>query len=138
MERTAAASQAAIDISHLTISLGDNAGGTCLRLMGNFTYGFNDAIFEDANIGVGVAVVTKDAMSIGTMPDPLSDLEHDWYYWHAWEGIVGLENQHEQTFDIRSARKLREGYRLAFISQNFTQELSTTLRVRLRTLWTLE
>ena len=135
---TAASSQDVTDISHVSISLGNNAGGTCIRLLGNLSYHFPDALFETSNLGVGVTVITKDALSAGQVPEPLSDLEHDWYYWHAWEGIVGLENQHEQMFDIKTSRRIREGFRLAWISQNFTQEVATTLNVRLRSLWTLE
>ena len=97
------------------------------------------AVNEIFNIGVGVAVITKDALSVGTVPDPLSDLEQDWYYWHSWEGNLGFaDGQHYKEFDNRSARRLREGYRLAWIFQNFTQELVGEVQVNLRTLWTLE
>jgi len=134
-----AADQASQDISHISISLGDNAGGTCLRVIGNLNYFHNAATFEQFNIGVGIAVVTKDALAAGALPDPLSDLEQDWYYWHSWEGLLGFsDGQHQENFDIRTARKLREGYRLAFMMQSFTQELEGEIQVNLRTLWTLE
>ncbi len=127
------------DISHVSISLGNNAGGTCLRMVGNLNYFHSAASNEKFNLGIGVSVLTKDALTIGSVPDPLSDLEHDWYYWHAWEGNLGFaDGQHSVDFDIRSSRRLREGFRLGWITQNFTQELVGLLRVRLRTLWILE
>jgi len=127
-----------IDISHISISLGNNAGGTCLRLLGNLNYSTTAASFEEYNLGVGVAVVTADALTAGATPDPLSDLSQDWYYYHAWEGNLGFEAQHYQEFDIRSARRLREGYRLGWVTQSFTMEVAGKLFVRLRSLWTLE
>jgi len=127
-----------IDISHISISLGNNAGGTCLRLIGNLNYSSIVAGFEKYNYGVGVAVMTSDAIVAGATPDPLSDLSQDWYYYDAWEGILGLENNHTRYFDIRTARRIREGYRLGWVTQMFTQEVVGQMRVRLRSLWTLE
>ena len=94
--------------------------------------------FEDGNMGVGVAVVTADALATGQVPDPLSDLSQDWYYWHAWRGLLGFEAQHYQQFDIKTSRCLREGYRLMWATQHFTQEVATLMQVNLRTLWTLQ
>ena len=126
------------DISHLSISLGNNAGGTCLRMVGNYNYSSVVAGFEQYNYGIGIAVVTKDALTAGVVPDPLTDQEQDWYYWDAWEGILGLENNYTKTFDIHTARKIREGYRLALVLENTTQEVVGQMRIRMRSLWTLE
>ena len=127
------------DISHIMISTGVEPGGTCLRMVGNLNYYQTPASFEEFNIGIGVSIVTADALGEGSgaMPDPLTDLTHDWYYWHGWEGMLGLEAQHNQVFDIRSSRRLREGFRLVWISQNFSQEVVGKLRVHLRTLWSM-
>ena len=126
------------DISHLSISLGNNAGGTCLRMIGNLNYYTEAAVSEVFNIGVGVVVVTAEALAAGVVPDPLSDTTQDWYYYHAWQGNLSQDDQHTQNFDIRSARRLREGYALAWSTQNFTQEVAGKLSVRIRSLWTLE
>ena len=125
------------DISHVLISGGNEPGGTCLRLVGNLNYFQIAASFEVFNLSVGVGVVTNDALAVGAVPDSIVDLTHDWYWWHSWEGNLGFEAQHNKEFDIRFARKLREGYRLVMVLENTVQELVGKVEVRLRTLWTL-
>ena len=125
------------DISHILITGGQEAGGTCLRLVGNMNYMQIAASFEPFNFGVGVAVITNDALAAGAVPDPLTDLTHDWYFWYAWEGNLGFEVQHTKEFDICSSRRLREGYRLVWVVQNLIQELPGQLQCNFRTLWTL-
>ena len=128
------------DISNLHITDLSEPLGTCLRMLGNgnFHPAGTFSLTEQYQFGVGVAVVTQDANFAGAVPDPLIDVLQDWYYWHAWNGLLSEATPNYQwSFDIRTARKLREGYRLVWVSQVFAEEIGSELKVNLRTLWTL-
>jgi len=112
----------------------------CKRLIGTMTLTpVSGVAAQDYNVSIGIAVVTADAVAAGVVPDPVGDAQQDWYYWTAWEGELNSAGQSNWTkeFDIRTSRRLREGYRLMFQSENSVQELGATLFVRLRTLWSL-
>jgi len=94
----AAAGQFITDITAQIIVTGGEEIGTCRRLIGNLT------LSPDAGAGLtaynyasGVAVVTKDALSAGAIPDPIADDEQDWYYWSGWEGRMGITGTTEYT-----------------------------------------
>ena len=125
------------DISNIHITDLSESGGTILRMIGQFNYYHEAASIETFNYGIGVAVITQDALAAGAVPDPQVDLNQDWYYWDSWEGVLINEGQHQVNFDIRTARKLREGYRLVMVMQSFIQELAGFIRVDMRNLWTL-
>ena len=126
------------DITNLHISAAGGAGiptGTCIRMVGNLTV-FQRAIgVEEQNYNIGVSVMTADALFAGATPDPRDDVLQDWYYWRGWEGMVSDDQNHEASFDIRSSRRLREGFRLAWVTQNSSTEVDAEMRVHLRTLW---
>ncbi len=123
------------DISNIHLSDLSEPTGTIIRMIGHYNYFQRAAAIEESNIAVGVCVVTAEALAAGTVPDPLTDVTQDWYYWDHWEGMVGLDGQHQVNFDIRSSRRLRERYRLVWISQNAVQELDTEIQVSMRALW---
>ena len=124
------------DISHSMIQADTEPTGACLRLIGNFTLSPSVGIVAEVyNISVGIAVVSQAVTS--QVPTPVGDPSQDWYYWSVWSGILSPTSNINQTvtFDIRTSRRLREGYRLVFVSENVIQELASDVRVRLRTLW---
>ena len=84
---------------------------------------------------LGVAVVTRDG--IGAPPDPIDDPEQDWYFWDHWTGDLMNSGQSNfsRSFDIRSKRRLRQGYRLVLITQNTAQEFAHSVNFAFRTLW---
>ena len=126
------------NITHPAITNNSEPTGVCIRMLGNWSYSPDiGAAIGDYNVSMGVCVVTIDAFLASAVPDPASDVTQDWYFWNAWEGAMintGLSNQ-TGYFDIRSARRLREGYRLVWVSENVVMELAGTLQVNLRTLW---
>ena len=133
---TPAAGQKLVDLSHPRIQSGAEGTGTCIRML--LTVGIHNAAAtttpDITSIGIGVGVLTADALAALVSPDPLSDTDQDWYYW--WGGSrqvssLGLE----WSADIRSARKLRGGYRLVLVAENETNELTTVVDVTARTLW---
>ncbi len=93
----------------------------------------------DYEFAAAAVLVTSDALASGGVPDALSDAQQDWYFWHAWRGELANTGQlnYNFSFDIHSARKLREGYRLVWVTENPAVELLADLNVRLRTLWRL-
>jgi len=60
---------------------------TVLRMLGEYTIGVTGApaAVDSVIIGVGVAVVSTDALAAGTgsLPDPFGDQTYPWLYWAA-------------------------------------------------------
>jgi len=137
--RGTAAGQSVTDISHPAIAANNEPTGTIRRWVGNWTLSPLTTGPAEYNVFIGIAVVTIDALAALAVPDPASDVTQDWYWWSAWEGGIadlGLSSRTMQ-FDIRTARRLREGYRLVLVSENLTQELASEFHLRARGLWSM-
>ncbi len=93
-------------------------------------------------MSLGIVVVTEDGFLGGSVPDPESDFNQDWYYWtrrSLQHSSVGDGNAMvEWDFDIRSMRRLRGGYRLIGIVETPTQAVATVQMISLRALWSQE
>jgi len=141
---TGAASSQFIDISHPTIVAQENSGGVCLRMIGDLRFENADAAADHIVLGIGIAVVTLDAFTSGALPDPLGDLNHDWYFWRAsaWH-LPGVDPGQDafttMPIDIRSSRRLRGGYRLiVIVEKEVTTEVSWNMVFSLRSVWALQ
>jgi len=91
-------------------------------------------------VAVGITVMTNDAFFALASPDPLSDFQQDWYYWHLHDSmrVSGpTENSNRWNADIRSARRLRGGFKLVMVVEtNAVGNPDTTdLSVVMRNLW---
>ncbi len=134
-----------IDITQQTIRLLDNTGGTIVRSIGEVAFfpGSGSASIDEAHIAVGMTVVTKDAVAAGALPDPFTDLEHDWYFWYSthWHILLdaaqGSTNVLRVTWDLKTSRRLREGYRLVLLIEKDVTELGFQTRTSMRNLWKL-
>jgi len=142
--QTGGAQQTVFDISHPLITDNETSGGTCLRLIGDLRFENGGASADHITLGIGISVVTADSIfSSAAIPDPLADFRQDWYFWRAsaWH----LSPAGDPTsfvsipIDIRSSRRIREGFRLAaIVDKAVTTETSWNLVLSLRTLWTLQ
>ena len=76
----------------------------------------SEANVDAEQVFIGICVVTEDALAAFALPDPGSDFNQDWYYWAA-RNTRATENDSLVSWDadIRSARRLRGGYRLVMI-----------------------
>jgi len=131
------------DITQQTIRLQENTGGTIIRTIGEFAF-FPDtgtALGDEAIVSLGICVVTKDALAAGALPDPSTDLEHDWYYWVSTRFAPVAGGGEDSTFrfkwDIRSSRRLREGYRLVLLAEKEVSEGTFAGLLSMRNLWQL-
>ncbi len=88
---------------------------------------------------MGVCVLSRDAATAGTVPEPLSDLQQAWYYWAVRNpiGEAGGDRQQSWDFDIRTKRRLRSGYDLVLTTENPTNELVIDVSISIRLLWTV-
>jgi len=89
---------------------------------------------------VGIAVVTADAFTAAALPDPESDFQQSWYYWNRWmvriNAAVTSTVEAHFPVDIRTARRLRSGYKLVMINETpVTNTLSLQLAISMRLLW---
>ncbi len=126
------------DISHPAIGANNEPTGAILRMLG--TWNVSPVVggsLEDYEFAVGVSVVTIDALSAGATPDPLTDVTQDWYFWDSWLGKLNAvgTSTYTKSFDIRSSRRLREGFRLVWVTENPAIEIAGLLSMSLRTLW---
>ena len=143
--RSSAAGQSILDISNDNIIDDESSGGTCIRMIGTVSaeHDLGAQAIETVEFGYGIAVITKDALAAGAVPDPLATLDQnqDWYFWKTYKqtlGPAGTDNGLIVTdINIRSARRLRGGYRLAFIMEKAITELGMHFHVELRMLWKL-
>ena len=89
----------------------------------------------------GIVVVTADGFLGGSVPDPETDFNQDWYYWTRRSfqfETVGSPAQASWDADIRSMRKLRGGYRLIGIVETpVNPDISITM-LSMRLLWSQE
>ena len=138
----ASGSQVVTDISHQLIGTVFEPGGTGLRMILHAQFLANDTAGQ-ANVGFGVIRVTADAAIDGSVPDPMQDFNQDWYYWWGRFGVsvtsglvIGVGSNPTVDVDIRSARKLNEGWRLVLVTQTLvTSFVAPDIHFRVRTLW---
>jgi len=143
---TGPAASTVVDISHPLITEGETSGGTCKRLIGSVKLEVATATNDHILLGIGILVVTADALAAGTIPLPQSDLRQDWYFWevqayHLENPAAGSSDRMVKVgnIDIHTARRLREGYRLVMVvEKSVTTEVAWNVQVGLRTLWTLQ
>ena len=135
---TVAAQQFILDVSPTQIISGFDSTATLKRTIGHIDL-FNDGIGSESFLTtVGMCVVTSEAIVASVVPDPLFDLEQDWYYWKAVEPRLSPETpSYSWEFDLKTGRRLREGYRLVFIMEHPIFEVTGHLLLSLRTVWSI-
>ncbi len=80
---------------------------------------------DHCNVGIGIGVVSTDAVAVGgtAVPDPVTEGDYPWLYWRVFgfdfQGTdlesASASNSVRETFDVRSMRKLKPRESLAFI-----------------------
>jgi len=142
----AAVAQSVIDLTPLSItSLGfaGNSGGTIKRMIGDLRFETTGAGPDHVDVDIGIVVVTADALAAGAVPDPVSDFTTDWYFWkhldqHLPSNNAESFNQGVIEWDIRTARKLRGGYRLALVIDKGASIFVLNFSFGMRGLWTIK
>ena len=136
--------QTVLDLTPTAISAVDGiSGGTTKRMIGDIRIE-TSAIFADhVDLDVGILVVTADALAVGVVPDPATDATQDWYFWshldtHLPANDSNTMNQGIIPIDIKTSRRLRQGYRLVLVLDKGTTASAVNLSVGLRILWNLQ
>ncbi len=137
----AAASLTVIDITAQAIANSEEQTGTIRRLIGGIRI-MSDDTATRVDFAAGISVVTEDALAAGQVPDPLSDLEQDWYWWR--RGILdvpaspaGLVQPPFWELDNKTARRLRAGFRLALVLEKGVSSIALDISVSMRGLWNM-
>jgi len=115
-----------------------NFGTSTIRRMILHATLLNDAAASTTaiNSAIGVSVITADAFGAAAVPDPLDDVNQDFYYWaHRTFMDRSGNSQFDWDADIRSMRRLRAGYKLVLIVHSPVNEVASQLDVSVRTLW---
>ena len=88
---------------------------------------------------IGIAVVTEDAVTAGSVPNPTTDPRQGWYWWATKAFTATAENLMWPIYDfvVKSARLLRGGYRLVAIISNPANAAPIRFTVGIRGLWAL-
>jgi len=133
------------DITNRLIILTGYTGGTIVRMIGNIIFENSGLAQDHALFDIGVCVVTEDALTAGATPDPEGDPGQDWYYWshkslHGQAVDISIDSgiAMRDQFDIRTARRLREGYRLALVIHKSATSQIWNVDVGMRNLWALQ
>jgi len=134
-----------VDLTHPQIISQASSGGTVIRLIGNINWENGSGTGEHIELGIGIAVITEDALTGLAAPTPLdvNDDDQDWYFWATRSEHIASVGNITQTFDlpinIRTSRKLRGGYRLvAMVEKGVTVETSWNISISMRLLWKLQ
>jgi len=135
----AGAAQAVVDLSSLSISNLTSPTGTILRLIGGLLFKSQDTPTQVA-IAAGISVVTIDAFTAGATPDPLGDPGQDWYWWRGATldlpaSPAALGPLPSWDVDLRTSRRLREGFRLALVIDKNASTIAIDVSVAFRGLW---
>jgi len=113
--------------------------GTLIRFVGSLQMSGATAsgVYQ---LGFGITVMTVDALVAGAVPDPLTDNNQSWYYWNG-QRKEALTSAAQGTappvaeFDIRSARRIRPGFRLVAIFESGGNPGTINFSLQARLLW---
>ena len=115
----------------LMTSLIQTTAGTIIRMLGDFIIGPTPAgTFADGDhveIGIGIAVLSGDAVTLGSsaMPDPVDEPGYPWLWRQSYKFLLssalGLTFSElggvRVSFDSRSMRKIKPAEALAIVVQ---------------------
>ncbi len=113
---------------------------TIVRSILTFNHQLLQTNAANQHVAVGITVMTNDAFTAGATPDPAGDFQQDWYYWHIMNSVRvsgGAPENNRWEADIRSARRLRGGFKLVMVVQTLSAEHPTnsSMWATLRNLW---
>ena len=108
---------------------------TVLRLLGSVTYTSRLSSADDPlHAAIGVYVISEEAFDQVAFMDPLADVQQGWYYWtfltSSVQNFPGTVH-----FDIRTSRKLRQGYKLVAVANNPLNDEVSDITLNARALW---
>ena len=118
-------------------AVGSTEGSATIRrliLSGTFGTVIDTAAFN--HMAMGLYVVNHEGFVQTAFSDPMSDEGQDWYYWTLRSTASLRATQWEA--DIRTARRLRAGYKLIVVVNNPLNPVPTQLNLGIRSLWTQE
>ncbi len=100
---------------------------TILRCRGQMVAFMDEGqqVGDKARIAVGLGIISTDAFNGGTVPDPASEAEYPWLYWHDFQLgsslAVGINNEGSSSYrfevDTKAMRKIRPGESLCWQAQ---------------------
>ena len=115
----------------------DNLGSaTILRLVGSVTFTTDgNTTSNPAHAAIGIYVLSDEAFDSLAFADPLADVQQPWYYW-TFTTIANTSTPQVIPFDIRTSRRLRQGYRLMAVTNNVLNDQQTKITLSARAVWT--
>ena len=138
----AAAIAVRTDISPEPMASAQLGSAKILRTIGKLTWNLPVVTIELQQVALGIAVVTNDAFVAGAIPDPISgDFQQSYYYWTSFGNVLVSGTgpcSESESFDIRSKRVLRSGYKLVLVSESPAQEINCVLHISIRNLWEID
>ena len=133
----AAAGETPVDLTADALIGGDQTGKV-LRMVGEVNL-HNPGVAGTYGFALGVTIMTADGFVATAVPDPLTDANQGWYYWVATTTRLTPELSWMRTFDIRTQRVIRGGFRLIMIAQASAANPSTMIfSFTARLLWQLD
>jgi len=134
-------------MASISNAAGSGLDQTILRCRGEFLiHGIPDAASDVELAGIGLCVVTAQALAVGgtSVPGPIADDESDAWLWHQYIPMdaigataaagdnIGLV--HRFTLDAKAMRKLPEDFALILVAELTDASMPTELRGGMRVL----
>jgi len=132
-----------LDLSNPKIIAGETSSGTIVRCRGEVEIMNGSNSNTEFEVSIGIVVVTAEALAAVILPNPRGSQSNDWYYWTQKTAHMLGNNTGEGDptwrwqFDLRSMRKLREGYRLACVVVKDDSTQLSVNHITFRNLWKL-
>jgi len=126
------------DVSPNQILADGRGEATLLRLIGHWSATTNAGPVQ-YDVALGLSIVTFAAIEGATdFPGPIADDDQSWYFWDNLTGrLQDDDTSANRDFDIRSARKIRQGFRMALMFQTGSaHSAATEVNFEARLLWT--
>ena len=118
-------------------AVGSTEGSATVKrfiMSGTVAPGLNEV--SGVRLCLGIYVASHEAFAQTALSDPCGDEGQDWYYWT--QRTVHTIAGGDWEVDLRTARRLRAGYKLILVVNNQLNEITLALNLSIRSLWTQE
>ncbi len=119
--------QLTADGSTAVAGLAFTSPATILRCRGSLLYSLDESqqVNDKMKVGLGLGIISSDAFTASTLPDPSGEAEYPWLWWHevqlGSDLAVGINNLGQNVaridLDTKAMRKIKPGQTLTLVTQ---------------------
>ena len=106
------------------------------RLIGKLWVG-DPGVSGKYTFALGIGIMSLDGFNGGNVPDPLTDLDHSWWFHEAVIKHFSGSNDVQMPIDIKTSRNLQRGFRLILVAEAGSNPSTIEWSFTARLLWTI-